>query len=130
MLEYVTSWLPPSGVAILPSPLPPKTNTLTCTHSPTHSHALIPQHTQGVSLAKGDVTNYYSANGALEDADRSQAVCCMCWEHEYKEGLLYCGLRNGLVQQFGAQEGIYQAECDCTGGAEAGTFVGLGKHEE
>ena len=74
--------------------------------------------------------NYYSANCNLEDTDKSLSVCAMCWEHECRDGVLYCGLRNGVVQQFSAKELLFQSECDCTGGPEEGMLVGLGKHEE
>ena len=83
-----------------------------------------------MSLAKGGVVNYYSANKTLEDAHKSECVCALCWEHDHREGLLFCGLKSGVVQQFDVQQGTFQAECDCTGGPGQGTFVGLGKHEE
>ena len=97
---------------------------LTNTSNPTHANAL------GVSF-KGEVTNFYSANRRMEDADKSQSVSAMCWEHECREGMLYCALRNGVVQQFSAQERVFQSECDFTGGGpEVGQMLGLGKHEE
>ncbi len=52
----------------------------------------------------------------------------MCWEHEAEGEVLYCGLKNGLVQRFSCQGRVFEAECDCTGGE--GSFVGLGRHGE
>ena len=71
------------------------------------------------------VTSYHKS---METADRSQEVCAMCWEHGAEGEMLYCGLKNGLVQRFNCHERVFEAECDCTGGK--GVFVGLGKHEE
>ncbi len=82
----------------------------------------------GVSLSSGKAENFYSKT--LEEVHKSECVCALCWEHQCLDGLLYCGLRNGVVQQFDAKCGTFQAECDCTGGPEMGTFVGIGKHEE
>ena len=81
------------------------------------------------------MVNYCSANRSLEEVDKSEEVCVMCWDPSHLDNanndpLLYCGLRNGLVQEFNVGTGLFQAECDCTGGLDGGTLVGLGKHEE
>lgn len=77
-------------------------------------------------MSTHEVTSYY--HNSLETADRTQEVCAMCWEHEAEGEVLYCGLRNGMVQRFNCQGRVFEAECDCTGGE--GTFVGLGRHGE
>lgn len=82
-------------------------------------------HPPGVSLATGEVTSYHKC---LESSDRTQEVCAMCWEDQAEGEVLYCALKNGLVQRFSCRERVFQAECDCTGGE--GTFVGVGMQEK
>lgn len=78
-----------------------------------------------MSLSSGDVTSYHKC---MDTADKTQEVCVMCWEHEGQGEVLYCGLKNGLVQKFNCEERVFEEDSDCTGGD--GVLVGLGKHEE
>ena len=79
----------------------------------------------GVSLPSGEITSYHKC---LQTADKSQEVCAMCWEQAGVGQVLYCALRNGLVQRFDSEGRVFQAECDCSCGD--GVFVGLGKQQE